>query len=98
MRDWLAYSLDTTGYRQYTLHVKDLRTGALLERADRAHRDRSSGPPTTGRSSTPPRMPVSKRSDKFWRHIVGADGSDLVFEEKDELFDVGAGTVAGPAR
>ena len=24
---WLAYSLDTTGYRQFTLHVKDLRTG-----------------------------------------------------------------------
>jgi len=26
----LAYSTDTTGYRQYTLHVKDLRTGATL--------------------------------------------------------------------
>jgi oligopeptidase B len=25
--DWLAYSVDTTGYRQYTLYVKDLRTG-----------------------------------------------------------------------
>ena len=23
--NWLAYSTDTTGYRQYTLHVKDLR-------------------------------------------------------------------------
>ena len=31
---------------------------------------------------------VSKRSDKFWRHVVGASASDLVFEEKDELFDV----------
>ena len=26
----LAYSTDTTGFRQYTLHVKDLRTGELL--------------------------------------------------------------------
>ncbi|HEX8183456.1 MAG TPA: oligopeptidase B, partial [Blastocatellia bacterium] len=26
----LAYSTDTTGFRQYTLHVKDLRTGQLL--------------------------------------------------------------------
>jgi len=26
----LAYSIDTTGYRQYTLHVKDLRTGKTL--------------------------------------------------------------------
>src|SRR5690606_11987816 len=26
---WLAYSVDTTGYRQFTLHVKNLHTGAL---------------------------------------------------------------------
>ena len=37
---------------------------------------------------------VSKRSDKFWRHAVGATGSDLLYEEKDELFDVGAGALA----
>ncbi len=34
---------------------------------------------------------VSKRSDKFWRHVVGNDKNDLLYEEKDELFDVGAG-------
>jgi oligopeptidase B len=27
---WLAYSVDTTGYRQFTLHVKDLETGAAV--------------------------------------------------------------------
>ncbi len=32
----LAYTTDTTGFRQYTLHVKDLRTGKLL--ADSAPR------------------------------------------------------------
>ena len=32
----LAYATDTTGYRQYTLHVKDLKTGQLL--ADSAPR------------------------------------------------------------
>ena len=26
----MAYTLDTTGFRQYTLHVKDLRTGKEL--------------------------------------------------------------------
>ena len=35
--------------------------------------------------------PVSKRSDKFWRHVVGSDKSDLLYEEKNELFDLGAG-------
>jgi oligopeptidase B len=32
--------------------------------------------------------PVSKRADRIWRHVVGAPGSDLVYEEKDEEFDV----------
>ena len=32
----LAYTTDTTGFRQYTLHIKDLRTGELLP--DRAER------------------------------------------------------------
>src|SRR5579862_8018279 len=27
---WLAYSVDHTGFRQYTLHVKDLNTGEVL--------------------------------------------------------------------
>ena len=34
---------------------------------------------------------VSKRSDKFYRHVVGSDESELLFEEKDALFDLGAG-------
>src|SRR5213082_505185 len=33
---WLAYSIDTTGFRQYTLYLKDLRTGETLpERIER---------------------------------------------------------------
>src|SRR6185437_9683783 len=32
----LAYSTDNTGFRQYTMHIKDLRTGDVLsDRADR---------------------------------------------------------------
>ena len=34
---------------------------------------------------------VSKRSDKVFRHPVGAAASELIFEERDELFDVSAG-------
>ena len=86
----LAYSLDTTGYRQYTLHVKDLRTGATsseaIERVGSVvwATDNKTVFYTTEDA-------VSKRSDKFFRHVVGASGSDLLFEEKDELFDLGAG-------
>ena len=31
---------------------------------------------------------VTKRHDRFWRHVAGTDKSDLVYEEKDELFDI----------
>jgi oligopeptidase B len=57
----LAYSTDTTGYRQYTLRVKNLRTGETL--ADAIERTvPSSGRPTTRRSSTPRKTP--SRSDR----------------------------------
>jgi oligopeptidase B len=88
--NWLAYSLDTTGYRVYTLHVKDLRTGQLsTEAIERV------GSVTWARDNRTlfytTEHEVSKRSEKCWRHVVGAAESDLVFEETDELFDVGVG-------
>jgi len=86
----LAYSTDTTGYRQYTLHVKDLRTGKTLsENIERAGSIVWANDNKTIFYST--EDAVSKRSDKVWRHVVGNDKSDLLYEEKDELFDVGAG-------
>ncbi|MGH9760157.1 MAG: oligopeptidase B, partial [Blastocatellia bacterium] len=83
----LAYSTDTTGYRQYSLHVKDLRTGQTLgediERTDSIvwASDNKTLFYTTEDA-------VSKRSDKFWKHVVGSDKNELIYEEKDELFDV----------
>ena len=88
--NWLAYSTDTTGYRQYTLHVKDLRTGQTLPEAI----ERTGSVVWANDNKTlfyTTEDAVSKRSDKFWRHVVGTEGNDLVFEEKDELFDLGAG-------
>ena len=86
----LAYSTDTTGYRQYTLQVKDLRTGQTLpESIERVGSVVWATDNKTVFYTT--EDPVSKRSDKFWRHVLGASGSDLVYQEKDELFDVVAG-------
>ena len=85
----LAYSTDTTGYRQYTLHVKDLRSGKTLsENIERTGSAVWANDNKTLFYTT--EDAVSKRSDKFWRHVVGADKSDLLYDEKDELFDVGA--------
>ena len=88
--NWLAYSTDTTGYRQYTLHVKDLQSGKTL--AENIERVGSVVWATDNKTVFyTTEDPVSKRSDKFWRHTVGATASDLLYEEKDELFDIGAG-------
>lgn len=88
--NWLAYSADTTGYRQFTLYVKDLRTGTLSsEKIERVGSVVWASDNTTLFYTT--EDPVSKRSHRFWRHIVGAADSDLVYEEHDELFDIGAG-------
>ena len=40
---WLAYTTDTTGFRQYTLHIKDLETGETLSERGRARRLRHLG-------------------------------------------------------
>ena len=86
--NWLAYSTDTTGYRQYSLHVKDLRKGEILsENIERVGSVVWATDNKTLFYTT--EDAVSKRSDKFWRHAVGAAGSDLIYEEKSELFDLG---------
>jgi oligopeptidase B len=85
--NWLAYSLDTTGYRQYVLHVNDLRNGQ--ESTERIERVGSVVWATDNKTliyST--EDAVSKRSDKVFRHVVGEADSQLIFEERDELFDV----------
>jgi oligopeptidase B len=84
----LAYSIDNTGYRQYTLQVKDLRTGALLP--DRIERVDNVAWATDNKTIFyVTEDAVTKRNDKFFRHVVGTATSDLIYDEKDELFDIG---------
>ena len=35
--------------------------------------------------------PVTKRSDKLWRHMMGTRISRTIYDEKDELYDIGIG-------
>jgi len=87
----LAYTTDNTGFRQYTLSIKDLETNQTL--ADTAQRvgsivwaaDSATLFFTTEDDQT-------KRQDQLWRHTIGATTPDtLVFEEKDERFNLGVG-------
>jgi oligopeptidase B len=86
----LAYSTDNTGYRQYTLQIKNLKTGELFpERIERVNNLAWATDNKTFFYVT--EDPVTKRSDKFFRHVLGTEKNDLVYEEKDELFDIATG-------
>ncbi|MEA2239478.1 MAG: oligopeptidase [Thermoanaerobaculia bacterium] len=85
----LAYTTDSTGYRQYTLFIKDLRSGKLLpEKIERVNEVIWSADNKTIFYVT--EDSVTKRSDNFYRHVLGSPDSELVFHEPEELNDVGA--------
>src|SRR5208282_332836 len=86
----LAYSTDNTGFRQYVLSVKDLRTGKVL--SDHAEKV---GSVVWANDNKPLFYTVedaAKRQYRLYRHTVGTTGpDDLIYEEKDERFWVDAG-------
>ena len=87
----LAYSTDNTGFRQYKLRVRDLRTGkdsdVIAERVGSVAwaNDNKTLFYTVEDDKT-------KRQYRLYRHELGAAAGkdDLVYEEKDERFKVGA--------
>ena len=84
----LAYSTDNTGYRQYTLQIKNLQTGELLpEKIERV--DDLAWATDNKTIFYVTEDAVTKRNDKMFRHVLGSDKYDLVYDEKDELFDIG---------
>lgn len=86
----LAFAIDTTGYRQYLLQVKDLRTGEILP--DKIERVTSAEWSPDGKYIfVGQEDEVSKRSDRILRHELGTKKTDLIFEEKDVYFNAGVG-------
>jgi oligopeptidase B len=88
----LAYSTDATGFRQYTLHIRDMRNGQDL--ADTAERVGSATWAADSRTLFyATEDEVTKRQDHIWRHTLGAPVSQdvVVLHEPDERFNVGIG-------
>jgi oligopeptidase B len=84
----LAYSTDNTGYRQYTMQVKNLVTGELLpEKIERV--DDLAWATDNKTLFYVTEDAVTKRNDKMFRHVLGTDKYELLYDEKDELFDIG---------
>ncbi|HEY2118092.1 MAG TPA: S9 family peptidase [Candidatus Acidoferrum sp.] len=85
----LAYATDTTGFRQYTLEIKDLRRRETLPfRVPRV---------TSVAWSADDQVlfyvvedETTKRSHRLYRHILGTDQSAdlLIYEERDERFRI----------
>jgi oligopeptidase B len=85
----LAYTVDFVGFRQYTLQVKDLASNRLLE--DSAERVTSLAWAADGRTLFyTEEHATNKRSYRLNRHTLGG-GAQLVYEERDEHFDIGVG-------
>jgi oligopeptidase B len=81
----LAYTLDYSGFRQYSLQAKDLRTGQTLpDTTERVTALEWAADNKTLFLTT--EDAVTKRSDKLWRHVLGSATFEPLYEEKDELY------------
>ncbi|HKK10610.1 MAG TPA: prolyl oligopeptidase family serine peptidase, partial [Bacteroidales bacterium] len=84
----LAYSTDTVSRRQYTIYIKDLRTGKILE--DRI--PNTTGTVVWGGDNKTLFYTVKDetlRPYRIYRHVTGqpSDKDELVFEESDATFE-----------
>ena len=85
---FLAYSVDLLSRREYTIYIKDLNSGKILE---------DMIPNTTGGITWAndnktifytKKDEITLRSSQIYRHTLGTDASEdvLVYEEKDDTF------------
>ena len=89
---WLAYTVDFTGFRQYTLHIKDLETGETLPgEVERV------GSVTWASDNITLFYSIEdeeqKRQFQLFRHTLHAPHTSdvLVYQDDDERFNIGAG-------
>ena len=84
----VAYTTDETGFRQFDLHVRDLRSGKggpeKIARVDSVAWSRDGKVLFYVVEDE-----QEKRPYQLWRHVVGEGGKDeLVYEEKDHAFNL----------
>ncbi len=80
----LAYSTDVTGFREYTLHVKDLRTGKLLP--DQIAKVQIAVWGADNNTLFYITEDEAKRPYRLHRHTLGGKVDEVVYEEKDPLY------------
>jgi oligopeptidase B len=86
----LAFTTDTSGFRQYKLFMKDLRTGKVSE----ALAERVTSVSWANDNQTlfyTQEDAVTKRSNKYFRHLLESSKHELLYEEKDEHYNIYSG-------
>ena len=82
----LAYATDDTGFREYTLNIKDLHTGELLP--DAIEKVGAVVWAADNRTIFYTTEDKTKRQYRLYRHTLGQPNDTLIYEEEDELFYV----------
>jgi oligopeptidase B len=84
----LAYTTDNTGFRDYTLWIKDLKTDKLFP--EHVARVSSVAWAADNKTLFYTTTDPAKRPFRLYRHVVGTDpaGDALLYEEKDEMYRV----------
>lgn len=84
----LAYSIDITGFREFTLRIKDLTAGGLL--AESVAKVTDAAWAADAKTLFYVTENDAKRPYRIFRHTAGADPAldILVYEERDEAFRV----------
>jgi oligopeptidase B len=85
----LAYSLDYTGFREYELFFKNLKTG--MELSDRVGKVASLCWAADNKTFFYTVEDTTKRSYRLYRRALGDSDGTLIYEEKDALYGVYAG-------
>ena len=84
---YLAFSLDETGFRDYTLQIKDLQSGELL--SERIEKVKSAAWASDSQTLFYTVDDDTKRPYQILRHQLGATAEDaLIYQEDDERFRV----------
>ena len=83
-----AFSVDTVGRRFYTLRFVDLKTGELLADKISDITDEFEWASDSRTVFYVKQDPDTLRWDRVYRHKIGSDSHELIYEEEDDTFNV----------
>lgn len=85
---YAVYSLDVVSRRQYTLYVKDLKTGLILENSIENTTGSACWAADNKTLFYTKKNPKTLRSEAVYKHHIDLNDAILVYRETDDTFDV----------